>query len=64
MDKRNVNQDEVGKAALYLLSDLGTAVTGEIHHVDCGYHTVGMVAVDEAKNVSELLNEMDKKNVK
>ena len=62
--KRNVNQDEVGKAALYLLSDLGTAVTGEIHHVDCGYHTVGMVAVDEAKNVSELLNKIDKKNVK
>ena len=47
-------------AALYLLSDLGSAVTGEIQHVDCGYHTVGMVAVDEAENVSELLNEFNK----
>ena len=42
---------------LYLLSNLGSAVTGEIQHVDCGYHTVGMVAVDEASNVSELLGE-------
>ena len=42
---------------MYLLSNLGSAVTGEIQHVDCGYHTVGMVAVDEARNVSELLGE-------
>ena len=42
---------------LYLLSDLGSAVTGEIQHVDCGYHTVGMVAVDESESVSELLGE-------
>ena len=59
--KRNVNQEDVGNAALYLLSNLGNAVTGEIHHVDCGYHTVGMVAVDEADNVSELLSEFNKK---
>ena len=39
---RNVAQDEVGGAALYLASDLSTAVTGEVHHVDCGYHIVGM----------------------
>jgi|TARA_B110000263_G_scaffold247908_1_gene261696 enoyl-[acyl-carrier protein] reductase I len=58
--KRNVNQDDVGNSALYLLSDLGSAVTGEIQHVDCGYHTVGMVAVDEAEKVSELLNEFSK----
>ena len=58
--KRNVNQEDVGNAALYLLSHLGSAVTGEIHHVDCGYHTVGMVAVDEANNVSALLNEFNK----
>ena len=58
--KRNVNQEDVGNAALYLLSDLGSAVTGEIQHVDCGYHTVGMVAVDEADKVSELLNEFNK----
>ena len=58
--KRNVNQDDVGNSALYFLSDLGSAVTGEIQHVDCGYHTVGMVAVDEAEKVSELLNEFTK----
>ncbi len=40
--KRNVTIDEVGGAAVYLLSDLGAGVTGEIHHVDCGYHIVGM----------------------
>ncbi len=44
--KRTVSIDEVGDAALYLLSDLSRAVTGEIHHVDSGYHTVGMKAVD------------------
>ena len=44
--KRTISTDEVGNAALYLLSDLGSAVTGEIHHVDCGYHVVGMKAVD------------------
>ncbi|ACM25713.1 enoyl-ACP reductase FabI [Agrobacterium sp. SHOUNA12C] len=44
--KRGVTIDEVGNSALYLLSDLSTAVTGEIHHVDSGYHTVGMKAVD------------------
>ena len=40
--QRNVTIEEVGGAALYLLSDLGTGVTGEVHHVDCGYHLVGM----------------------
>jgi len=44
--KRNVSIDEVGGAGLYLLSDLGAGVTGEVHHVDCGYHVVGMKAVD------------------
>ncbi|HLP66017.1 MULTISPECIES: enoyl-ACP reductase FabI [Ciceribacter] len=44
--KRNVSTDEVGKSGMYLLSDLSTGVTGEVHHVDCGYHTVGMKAVD------------------
>ncbi len=44
--RRNVTQDEVGKSALYLLSDLGSGVTGETHHVDAGYHIVGMKAVD------------------
>ena len=44
--RRNVGIDEVGGAAMYLLSDLGCAVTGETHHVDCGYNVVGMKAVD------------------
>ncbi|MGV6810702.1 MAG: enoyl-ACP reductase FabI [Brevirhabdus sp.] len=44
--RRTVSQDEVGKSALYLLSDLGSGVTGEVHHVDAGYHVVGMKAVD------------------
>jgi enoyl-[acyl-carrier protein] reductase I len=44
--KRNVTIEDVGGAALYLLSDLGAGVSGEVHHVDCGYHVVGMKAVD------------------
>ncbi|WP_294925650.1 enoyl-ACP reductase FabI [uncultured Paracoccus sp.] len=44
--RRNVSQEEVGRSALYLLSDLGSGVTGETHHVDAGYHVVGMKAVD------------------
>ncbi len=44
--RRTVTQEEVGKAALYLLSDLGTATTGEVLHVDAGYHVVGMKAPD------------------
>lgn len=44
--KRNVSLDDVGGSAVYLLSDLSKAVTGEVHHVDCGYHVVGMKAAD------------------
>ncbi|MGB8811929.1 MAG: enoyl-ACP reductase FabI [Paracoccaceae bacterium] len=44
--RRNVTQEEVGKSALYLLSDLSSGVTGECLHVDAGYHVVGMKAVD------------------
>ncbi len=44
--KHNTTTDEVGGAAVYLLSDLSRGVTGEIHHVDSGYHVVGMKAVD------------------
>jgi Enoyl-[acyl-carrier-protein] reductase (NADH) len=40
--RRNVTQEEVGKAALFLLSDLASGVTGEVLHVDAGYHAVGM----------------------
>jgi len=44
--KRNVTIEDVGGAAIYLLSDLSSGVSGEVHHVDCGYHVVGMKAVD------------------
>ncbi|MFP4328185.1 MAG: enoyl-ACP reductase FabI [Paracoccaceae bacterium] len=44
--RRNVTTEDVGKSALYLLSDLSSGVTGETHHVDAGYHVVGMKAVD------------------
>jgi len=44
--RRNVTQGEVGNSALFLLSDLSSAVTGENLHVDAGYHVVGMKAVD------------------
>ena len=44
--RRNVTIDDVGKSSLYLLSDLGSGTTGEVLHVDAGYHVVGMKAVD------------------
>jgi enoyl-[acyl-carrier protein] reductase I len=44
--RRNVTIEEVGNSALFLLSDLGSAVTGENMHVDAGYHIVGMKAED------------------
>jgi enoyl-[acyl-carrier protein] reductase I len=57
--KRNVTTEDVGGAALYLLSDLSQGVTGEIHHVDAGYHLVGMLATDSAKELAELLSGFD-----
>ena len=44
--RRNVTIEDVGGAALYLLSDLASGVTGEVHHVDAGYNVVGMKAED------------------
>ena len=44
--RRNVTQSEIGKAALFLLSDMSSGVTGENLHVDAGYHVVGMKAED------------------
>ena len=44
--RRNVSSDDVGRAGFYLVSDLSSGVTGETHHVDCGYHVVGMKAED------------------
>ena len=40
--KRNVQLDEIGKSALYFVSSLSSAVTGEVHYVDCGYNIIGM----------------------
>ena len=54
--RRTVTIDEVGQSALYLLSDMGRAVTGEVHHVDAGYHVVGMKAVD-APDISTVKDE-------
>ena len=51
--KRNVTHSDVGGSALYLLSDLSSGVSGENHHVDCGYHVVGMKAVD-APDISKV----------
>jgi enoyl-[acyl-carrier protein] reductase I len=47
--KRSPTLDEVGGAGLYLLSDLSAAVTGEVHFVDCGYHSVAMPDLDALK---------------
>src|SRR4051812_8484645 len=53
--RRNVTTQDVGGAGLFLLSDLGAGVTGEIMYVDSGYNTTGMVCVDSAKQTAELL---------
>ncbi len=57
--KRNITQEEVGNAALYLLSDLGTAVTGEVMHVDGGYHVVGLINTSSAKQIADLLGNFE-----
>ncbi|MFD1509740.1 enoyl-ACP reductase FabI [Lacimonas salitolerans] len=57
--RRNVTIDDVGKSALYLLSDLGSGVTGENLHVDAGYHVVGMKAVD-APDIDATANHKDR----
>jgi len=56
--RRNVTIDDVGRAGLFLLSDLGSGVTGECLHVDSGYHTVGMCSVDTADETADLLKAM------
>ena len=53
--QRNTSTKEVGGAAVYLLSDLGTGTTGEVLHVDSGYHIVGMLNVDNIPKTAELL---------
>lgn len=56
--KRNVTIEDVGRSGLFLLSDLGSGVTGEVMHVDAGYHTVGMLSVDNVGETAELLQSM------
>jgi enoyl-[acyl-carrier protein] reductase I len=56
--KRNVTIQDVGRSGLFLLSDLGSGVTGEVLHVDSGYHTVGMLATDNVGETAELLKTM------
>jgi len=60
--KRNVTTEQVGAAGLYLLSDLSAGVTGEVHHVDSGYHVVGMLRTESAAEVAELLQGFDPKS--
>ncbi len=54
--RQTVSTEDVGNSALYLLSELGSGVTGEVHHVDSGYHVVGMKAVD-APDISVVDND-------
>lgn len=55
--EHNVTPEEVGKAALGLLSECGTGITGEVIHVDCGYHIQGMLKMKNSKEVVEVLTE-------
>ena len=56
--RRTTTIDDVGGAALYLMSELGQGVTGEVHHVDSGYHVVGMKAAD-APDIAVIAAEKD-----
>lgn len=62
--RRNVTIDDVGRSGLFLLSDLGSGVTGEVLHVDAGYHTVGMCSVESAAETGELLQSIAPKKDK
>ena len=56
MERAHVTTADVGGAGLFLLSDLGAGVTGEVMYVDSGYNSIGMANVDNAKQTAELLN--------
>jgi len=62
--QRNVTIEDVGLSGLFLLSELGSGVTGEVMHVDAGYHTVGMLNVDNVSETAELLSNMKPKKSK
>jgi len=59
--ERNITIEDVGGAGLYLFSDLASGVTGEVHHVDGGYHAVGMLNTRSARAVSALLADFKEK---
>ena len=60
--QRNVTIQDVGGAAVYLLSDLSAGVTGEVHHVDSGYHLVGMLRTDAVPEVKVMLANFEPKD--
>jgi len=60
--ERNITIEDVGGAGLYLLSQLGAGVSGEVHHVDGGYHAVGMLNTRNARGVSALLADFKEKD--
>jgi enoyl-[acyl-carrier protein] reductase I len=53
--RRNITLDDVAGAGVYILSDLSSGVSGEIHYVDCGYNIIGMMSADSAPDVRALL---------
>ncbi|HKF60329.1 MAG TPA: enoyl-ACP reductase FabI [Dongiaceae bacterium] len=60
--KRNVTTEQVGGAGVYLLSHLSDGVTGEVHHVDSGYHLVGMLRTDAVQEVKGMLANFEPKD--
>jgi enoyl-[acyl-carrier protein] reductase I len=60
--KRNVTTEQVGGAGVYLLSHLSDGVTGEVHHVDSGYHLVGMLRTDAVPEVKAMLANFEPKD--
>jgi len=54
--KRNVSIEQVGNSAMYLLSDLASGVTGEVHYVDSGYNIMGMAAAETDENGKTVLS--------
>ncbi len=60
--KRNVTTDQVGNSAMYLLSDLSSGVTGEVHYVDSGYNIMGMAAVEKNEEGKTVLSWDEKNN--
>jgi enoyl-[acyl-carrier protein] reductase I len=53
--RRNITIDEVGNSGMYLLSDLASGVTGEVHYVDAGYNIMGLAEVEEVEGKTQLV---------